>query len=427
MNTCTKENAMSMETTIVNMAKAARAAATQMAKCGSNQKNAVLLGMADKIEKDASAIKKANQKDLARAKEMGLSPAMIDRLTVSDATIKSMAKGLREVSGLNDPVGAISKSWLRPNGLEVTRMRIPLGVIGIIYESRPNVTIDAAGLCLKAGNAVILRGGSEALYSNQALADIIGQVLGDCGLPETAVQIVPVRDRKAVNILLNQEEFIDLIIPRGGEGLIRFVVEHSTIPVLKHYKGVCHVYVDEGADLNMAGDICFNAKVQRPGVCNAMETMLVHRSIAKEFLPQVAKRLTSAGVEIRGCPETCQILPNALKAELSDWPEEYLDLVLAVRVVEDMEQAISHISKYGSKHTESIITRDYKRAKRFVRETDSSVVLVNASTRFNDGSELGLGAEIGISTSKLHAFGPMGVEELTTTKFVVFGDGQIRT
>jgi glutamate-5-semialdehyde dehydrogenase len=418
---------MPMETTIVNMAKAARAAATQMAKCGSNQKNAVLLGMADKIEKDASTIKKANKKDLDRAKEMGLSPAMIDRLTVSDSTIKSMAKGLREVAGLNDPVGAISKSWLRPNGLEVTRMRIPLGVIGILYESRPNVTIDAAGLCLKAGNAVILRGGSEAFYSNQALADIIGQVLGDRGLPETAVQIVPVRDRKAVNILLNQEEFIDLIIPRGGEGLIRFVVEHSTIPVLKHYKGVCHVYVDDGADLNMAGDICFNAKVQRPGVCNAMETLLVHRSIAKEFLPQIAKRLTSAGVEIRGCPETCQILPDALKAEQADWPEEYLDLVLAVRVVEDMDQAISHISKYGSKHTESIVTRDYKRAKRFVRETDSSVVLVNASTRFNDGGELGLGAEIGISTSKLHAFGPMGVEELTTTKFVVFGDGQIRT
>ena len=418
---------MSMETTIVNMAKAARAAAAQMAKCGSNQKNTVLLGMADKIEEDASTIKKANQKDLVRAKEMGLSPAMIDRLTVSDATIKSMAKGLREVSGLHDPVGAISKSWLRPNGLEVTRMRIPLGVIGIIYESRPNVTIDAAGLCLKAGNAVILRGGSEALYSNQALADIIGQVLGDCGLPETAVQIVPVRDRKAVNILLNQEEFIDLIIPRGGEGLIRFVVEHSTIPVLKHYKGVCHVYVDEGADLNMAEEICFNAKVQRPGVCNAMETMLVHRSMAKEFLPQMAKRLTSAGVEIRGCPETCQLLPDALKAEPSDWPEEYLDLVLTVKVVEDMDQAITHISEYGSKHTESIVTRDYKRARRFVRETDSSVVLVNASTRFNDGGELGLGAEIGISTSKLHAFGPMGVEELTTTKFVVFGDGQIRT
>jgi len=418
---------MTIETTIINMAKAARSAAAEMAKSGSNQKNAVLFGMADAIEKHASRIKEANQKDLDRAGEMGISKAMIDRLTVSDATINSMAKGLREVAGLNDPVGAISESWLRPNGLEVTRMRIPLGVIGIIYESRPNVTIDAAGLCLKAGNAVILRGGSEALYSNQTLAGIIAQVLSDCGLPETAVQIVPVRDRKAVNILLNQEEFIDLIIPRGGEGLIRFVVEHSTIPVLKHYKGVCHVYVDEGADLNMAEEICFNAKVQRPGVCNAMETMLVHRSVAKEFLPQMARRLTNSGVEIRGCPETCQILPKALKAEPSDWPEEYLDLVLAVRVVEDMEQAISHISEYGSKHTESIVTRDYKRARRFVRETDSSVVLVNASTRFNDGGELGLGAEIGISTSKLHAFGPMGVEELTTTKFVVFGDGQIRS
>jgi len=418
---------MTIETTIVNMAKAARSAAAEMAKCGSNQKNAVLFGLADEIEKNASRIQEANQKDLDRAREMGISNAMIDRLTVSDATINSMAKGLREVAALNDPVGAISKSWLRPNGLEITRMRIPLGVIGIIYESRPNVTIDAAGLCLKAGNAVILRGGSEALYSNQTLADIIGQVLSDHGLPETAVQIVPVRDRNAINILLNQEEFIDLIIPRGGEGLIRFVVEHSTIPVLKHYKGVCHVYVDEGADLNMAEEICFNAKVQRPGVCNAMETMLVHRSIAKEFLPQMAKRLINSGVEIRGCPETCRILPDALKAEPSDWPQEYLDLVLAVRVVEDMEQAVSHISEHGSKHTESIVTRDYRRAKRFVREIDSSVVLVNASTRFNDGGELGLGAEIGISTSKLHAFGPMGVEELTTTKFVVFGDGQIRT
>lgn len=418
---------MSMEKTIINMAKAARAAASEMARCGSNQKDTVLLGIADKIEKNASRIKKANQKDIERAMEIRLSKAMIDRLTVSDATISAMAKGLREVAALNDPVGATSKAWLRPNGLEVTRMRIPLGVIGIIYESRPNVTIDAAGLCLKAGNAVILRGGSEALYSNQALADIIGRVLGDCGLPETAVQIVPVRDRKAVNILLHQEEFIDLIIPRGGEGLIRFVVEHSTIPVLKHYKGVCHVYVDEGADLNMAEEICFNAKVQRPGVCNAMETMLVHQSIAGEFLPQMAKRLTTAGVEIRGCSETCRILQGALNAEEADWSEEYLDLVLSVRVVEDMAQAISHISKYGSKHTESIVTSDYKRAKRFVRETDSSVVLVNASTRFNDGGELGLGAEIGISTSKLHAFGPMGVDELTTTKFVVFGDGQIRT
>jgi len=383
--------------------------------------------MADKIEEEASSIKKANQKDLARARKAGLSDAMIDRLTVSDGTINSMAKGLREVAGLNDPVGATSKAWLRPNGLEVTRMRIPLGVIGIIYESRPNVTIDAAGLCLKAGNAVILRGGSEALHSNQALAGIIGRVLGEYGLPEKAVQIVPVRDRKAVNILLSQEEFIDLIIPRGGEGLIRFVVAHSKIPVLKHYKGVCHVYVDESADLNMAEEICFNAKVQRPGVCNAMETMLLHRSIAREFLPKMAKRLIDAGVEIRGCPETCQIVPEAKNAQEADWPAEYLDLILAVRVVGDMDQAISHIATYGSKHTEAIVTRDYKRAKRFVREVDASVVLINASTRFNDGGELGLGAEIGISTSKLHAFGPMGVEELTTTKFAVFGDGQVRS
>ena len=418
---------MTIETTIVNMAKAARAAAEEMARCGSNQKNAALLAVADKIENEASTIKKENQKDLDRAKEMGLSPAMIDRLAVSDATIQSMAKGLREVAGLNDPVGTFGNTWRRPNGLEVTKMRIPIGVIGIIYESRPNVTIDAAGLCLKAGNAVILRGGSEALNSNQTLSRMIGQVLGESGLPETAVQIVPVRDREAVNILLNQEEFIDLIIPRGGEGLIRFVVSHSTIPVLKHYKGVCHVYVDEDADPDMAEEICFNAKVQRPGVCNAMETLLVHRSVAQTFLPKIAKRMVRSGVEIRGCPETCNILQEAKPAVEADWPEEYLDLVLAVRVVEDMDQAVFHISTYGSKHTEAIVTRDYKRAKRFVREVDSSVVLVNASTRFNDGGELGLGAEIGISTSKLHAFGPMGVEELTTTKFVVFGDGQIRT
>jgi glutamate-5-semialdehyde dehydrogenase len=418
---------MTVEKEIINMAKAARIAATEIARCSSNKKNGVLLGIADKIEGKSSNIKQANQKDLSRAKEMGLSDAMIDRLTVSDGTIKSMANGLREVARLNDPVGATTKAWVRPNGLEVSRIRIPLGVIGIIYESRPNVTIDAAGLCLKAGNAVILRGGSEALHSNQALAGIIGQVLNDSGLPEKAVQVIPVRDREAVNILLNQEEYIDLIIPRGGEGLIRFVVEHSRIPVLKHYKGVCHVYVDEGANMSMAQEICFNAKVQRPGVCNAMETLLVHRSIAPKFLPKMAERYVSSGVEIRGCPETCQILPDAKKAEETDWPAEYLDLVLAVKVVADMDQAIKHIAHYGSSHTEAIVTRSDERAKRFVREVDSSVVLVNASTRFNDGGELGLGAEIGISTSKLHAFGPMGVEELTTTKFVVYGDGQIRT
>ena len=417
---------MSIESTIMEMAKEARTASMEIARCTSNKKNEVLLKIADKIEAQAVYIQEENQKDLAMAKEMGLSDAMVDRLTVTDVTVKSMAKGLREVSQLDDPVGSTSKAWLRPNGLEVYKMRIPLGVIGIIYESRPNVTIDAAGLCLKAGNAVILRGGSEALHSNQALAGIISRALAEAGLPAKTVQVVPIRDREAVKVLLNQEEFIDLIIPRGGEGLIRFVVENSTIPVLKHYKGVCHVYIDDGADLEMAQKICFNAKVQRPGVCNSMETMLVHRSISQEFLPQMAKRFVKAGVEIRGCAETCRILPDAVKAGEADWPEEYLDLVLAVKVVQDMDQAVSHITRYSSSHTEAIVTRDYKRARRFVREVDSSVVLVNASTRFNDGGELGLGAEIGISTSKLHAFGPMGVEELTTTKFVVFGDGQIR-
>ncbi|MEA1900997.1 MAG: glutamate-5-semialdehyde dehydrogenase [Thermodesulfobacteriota bacterium] len=417
---------MSVESTIIEMAKAARAASVEMARCPSDKKNEALIRIADNIEKEAPYIQEENKKDLLRAREMGLSNAMIDRLTVKDSTIKSMADGLREVARIPDPVGSMSNTWLRPNGLEVSRMRIPLGVIGIIYESRPNVTVDAAGLCLKAGNAVILRGGSEALYSNQALSAIISNALKESGLPEGAAQVVPIRDRDAVNVLLKQEEFIDLIIPRGGEGLIRFVVENSKIPVLKHYKGVCHVYVDEGADLAMAEDICFNAKVQRPGVCNAMETMLVHKSVSENFLPAIGKRFVEAGVEIRGCPETCRILPEAANAVEDDWPAEFLDLVLAVKVVEDMHEAVTHIARYGSSHTDVIVTSDYNRARRFVREVDSSVVIVNASTRFNDGGQLGLGAEIGISTSKLHAFGPMGVNELTTTKFVVFGEGQVR-
>ncbi len=417
---------MSFESTIIDMARAARTASMEIGKCPSSKKDEVLLKIAEKIEKEASYIKEENKKDLDRAKEMGLSDAMIDRLTVKDSTIESMALGLRDVVQIPDPVGSITKTWERPNGLKVSRMRIPLGVIGIIYESRPNVTVDAAGLCLKAGNSVILRGGSEALNSNQALAACIGLALQETGLPEQIVQVVPVREREAVNVLLSQEEFIDLIIPRGGEGLIRFVVENSKIPVLKHYKGVCHVYVDEGADLKMADDICFNAKVQRPGVCNSMETMLVHESVAERFLPDVDSRLKQAGVEIRGCDETCRILPDAARADENDWPAEYLDLILAVKIVNDMDQAMFHIAQYSSSHTETIVTSDNERAERFVREVDSSAVFVNASTRFNDGGELGLGAEIGISTSKLHAFGPMGVEELTTTKFVVFGDGQVR-
>jgi glutamate-5-semialdehyde dehydrogenase len=417
---------MDIEQTILTMARDARKAAQKMARCQTSKKNSALLNIAKKLKENTTFVKQENLKDLDRAKEMGLSLAMLDRLTITDKTIASMAEGLAQVATLEDPVGTMGKTEIRPNGLEVSKMRIPLGVIGIIYESRPNVTVDAAGLCLKAGNAVILRGGSEALCSNQALADIIGKALGEEGLPETAVQVIPIRDRAAVNAMLAQEEHIDLIIPRGGEGLIRFVVENSKIPVLKHYKGVCHVYVDEGADLAMAEDIIFNAKVQRPGVCNALETILVHETVAAEFLSGMARRFADAAVELRGCEQTVKILPHIKPAVESDWPEEYLDLICAVKIVASMDEAVDHIARYGSDHTEAIVTSDYARAKRFVREVDSSVVLVNASTRFSDGGELGLGAEIGISTSKLHAFGPMGIKELTTTKFVVFGNGQVR-
>jgi glutamate-5-semialdehyde dehydrogenase len=417
---------MTIETTIIEMAQAARKAAVNLARRSTADKNAVLLNIAKRLEAEAPNIQAENAKDLKYGEEKGLSAAMIDRLRISDATIASMAQGLREVAELEDPVGAITKTWTRPNGLQVSRMRIPLGVVGIIYESRPNVTIDAAGLCFKAGNAVILRGGSEAIHSNQALAKVVSEALREAGMPEAAVQVVPVRDREAVNILLRQEEFIDLIIPRGGEGLIRFVAQNSRIPVLKHYKGVCHVYVDSGADLDMAVEIAYNSKVQRPGVCNALETLLVHKDEAPAFLEKMAARFQADGVEIRGCPETCRLLPTARPAEEADWPAEFLDLILAVKVVDSMDAAVDHITRYSSAHTESIVTSDYGRARRFVREIDSSAVIVNASTRFNDGGQLGLGAEIGISTSKLHAFGPMGIEELTTTKFVVMGDGQVR-
>jgi glutamate-5-semialdehyde dehydrogenase len=418
---------MSIEETVREIAQAAKKAAKVVSVLGTNKKNEALERVACKLLDQGAAIKEENEKDLAYAREKGLSDAMIDRLTVSDGVIESMAKGLRDVIGLPDPVGEVTGMWLRPNGLQVGRVRIPLGVIGMIYEARPNATIDAAGLCLKAGNAVILRGGSEAFHSNAALARIIQEALRDSGIPEGAAQVIPARDRLAVNALLAQEDLVDLIIPRGGEGLIRFVVENSKIPVLKHYKGVCHVYVDETPDLAMAEEISYNAKVQRPGVCNAMETLVVHEAVAESFLPKMARRFKDAGVELRGCPVTCRILPEAKEATEEDWPTEYLDLILSVKIVSSMDEAIEHIDKFGSCHTEAIVTSDYGRARRFLREVDASVVLVNASTRFNDGGELGLGAEIGISTSKLHAYGPMGLEELTTTKFVVFGEGQVRT
>jgi glutamate-5-semialdehyde dehydrogenase len=418
---------MSVEQTIVDMAKKAKEAAKAVARLGAREKDTVLEGIAQMLLDEASTIKEENEKDLKAAKEKGLSEAMIDRLTVSDAVIESMAQGLRDVVKLPDPVGSVTGMWLRPNGLQVGRVRIPLGVIAMIYESRPNATIDAAALCLKAGNAVILRGGSEAFHSNNVLARIIQKALRENNIPAAAAQVVPVTDRAAVNILLAQEEYVDLIIPRGGEGLIRFVVDNSKIPVLKHYKGVCHVYVDEDVDLGMAEEVSFNAKAQRAGVCNAMETLLVHEGVAASFLPPMAKRFAAAGVELRGCPKTRDIVPDAKEAKEEDWPMEYLDMILAVKVVSSMEEAMDHIGTYGSAHTEAIVTTDLARARRFLKEVDASVVLVNASTRFNDGGELGLGAEIGISTSKLHAYGPMGLEELTTTKFVVFGDGQIRT
>jgi glutamate-5-semialdehyde dehydrogenase len=408
-----------------SMSQRARGASRLMARAPSEAKNLALREMAALLRQHRTEIQAENSKDVAAA-EAELGAAKIDRLRITDRVLEDMATGLEEVAQLSDPVGTIGKMWTRPNGMKVGKMRIPLGVIGIIYESRPNVTVDAAGLCLKAGNAVILRGGSEAINSNSCLASILQEALKKGGLPGDGVQVVSTTDRQAVTELLKQEENIDLIIPRGGESLIRFVVENAHMPVLKHYKGVCHIFVDASADLTMAETICMNAKVQRPGVCNAMETLLVHEAVAESFLPQVAKSLSEAGVELRGCQRTQTILPGAKEAAEADWFEEYLDLILAVRVVPNMAGAIEHIEAYGSMHTEAIITTDYQRAHQFLQKVDSSVVLVNASTRFNDGYQLGLGAEIGISTSKLHAFGPMGVEELTTNKFVVLGDGQVR-
>ncbi|MFP3869563.1 MAG: glutamate-5-semialdehyde dehydrogenase [Syntrophobacteria bacterium] len=417
---------MSTSQKIESMARRAREASRLMARANSEAKNLALREVAALLRERRAVIQTENGRDVAAAERAQLGGARIDRLRISDRVLEDMAAGLEEVARLPDPVGFISEMWTRPNGLQVGRMRIPLGVIGIIYESRPNVTVDAAGLCLKAGNAVILRGGSEAVGSNSCLAGIVQEALNRGGLPEDAVQVVGTPDREAVTELLKQEENVDLIIPRGGEGLIRFVMEHARMPVLKHYKGVCHIFVDAGADFDMAERICMNAKVQRPGVCNAMETLLVHEAAAESFLPRIAKALTAAGVELRGCERTRAILPGVAEATEQDWAAEYLDLILAVRVVPDMAAAREHIETYGSMHTEAIITSDYHRAHQFLQTVDSSVVLVNASTRFNDGYQLGLGAEIGISTSKLHAFGPMGVQELTTSKFVVLGNGQIR-
>jgi glutamate-5-semialdehyde dehydrogenase len=418
---------MSVQKTVESLAFAAKKAARKLAFESTTRKNNVLLRMAEALQEQKNFIQAENEKDLDAGREKGLSAAMLDRLALTDKVIESMIAGLHEVVALPDPVGEVDEMIRRPNGIMVGRMRIPLGVIGMIYESRPNVTVDAAALCLKAGNAVILRGGSEAIHSNLALAKVLQDALASENINPAAIQVIPVADREAVNVLLSLEDYIDLIIPRGGEGLIRFVAENSRIPVLKHYKGVCHVFVDADADIDMAANIVMNGKCQRPGVCNALETLLVHKDIAEAFLPLVAARLVAAGVELRGCPRTKAILPDIKDAVEEDWPAEFLDLILAVRVVDDLDAAMDHIAEYGSQHTEVIVTRSYANGQRFIREVDASAVMINASTRFSDGGQFGLGAEIGISTTKLHAYGPMGLKELTTRKFIVYGDGQVRT
>lgn len=408
------------------IATKAKEASYLMSSVSSEQKDDALLKIAEELIKREDEIKVENDIDVSDAKKKKLSSALVDRLVLNTKRINSMAEGLKQIASLNDPIGEIIEMGVRPNGLKVGRMKIPLGVIGIIYESRPNVTADAAGLCLKAGNAVILRGGSEAFKSNTLIGSIIQECLEESGLPKNAVQVVPVADREAILEMLKLEELIDLIIPRGGEGLIRFVVENSRVPVLKHYKGVCHVFIDESADIPKAINIAVNSKVQRPGVCNAMETLLVHKNISKQFLPTVAGELERNSVRIKGCVRTKEILSSVCLAKEDDWYEEYLDLILNIKVVNDLEDAISHINKYGSMHTDSIVTENVENMSEFLKNVNSSAVMVNTSTRFNDGFELGLGAEIGISTSKLHSFGPMGVEELTSKKFVVTGDGQIK-
>ena len=410
----------------LRLGKQAKTAARRLAPLSSVEKNRALLLMAEKLEVKSGFLIQENQKDLEFATANGVSRAMLDRIALDPARVQEMAQGLREVAALPDPVREVVKMWRRPNGLQVGRMRIPLGVIGIIYEARPNVTADAAALCLKSGNAVILRGGSEAHQSNQAIGAVLREACAATKVPQDAVQVVQVKDRALVNELLQLEDYIDLIIPRGGEDLIRAVVANSKIPVIKHYKGICHIYVDSDASMEMAERVCFNAKVQRPSVCNAMEPLLVHETLAAKFLPAMIEKYRAAKVEVRGCAQTCALVPGVTPASDEDWSTEYLDLIVSVRIVKDLDEAISHIERYGSEHTESIITNNYQKSREFIDRVNSSAVMVNASTRFNDGGELGLGAEIGISTSKIHAFGPMGLEELTTTKFIVFGDGQIR-
>jgi glutamate-5-semialdehyde dehydrogenase len=415
-----------VKTYMQSIGREARAASRLVAKAETAAKNRALTQMAAAIQRDEQMLLAANAMDVESARKRGLDPAMIDRLTLSPKSIAGMAEGLLQIAALADPVGEISDLKYRPSGIQVGRMRVPLGVIGIIYEARPNVTADAAGLCLKAGNAAILRGGSEAINSNRAIAGCVKEGLKTAGLPETAIQVVETTDRQAVGELITMKEFVDVIVPRGGKGLIERVAGEARIPVIKHLDGVCHVYIDEQADLEKALRVADNAKTQRYGTCNTMETLLVHRAIAEKVLPPLCKIYLGKGVELRGDAVSRSIIPQMKEAKEEDWHTEYLAAILSVRVVAGLDEAIEHVTVYGSQHTDSIITEDYGRARRFLREVDSSSVMVNASTRFADGFEYGLGAEIGISTDKLHARGPVGLEGLTSQKFIVLGDGHIR-
>ena len=422
MNTSTMDITAYMQT----LGRAARQASRTMARVETAVKNRALLATADAIAAQREALLAANREDMQRGAANGLDAAMLDRLELKPSSIDAMIEGLHQVAALADPVGAITDLVYRPSGIQVGRMRVPLGVIGIIYESRPNVTVEAASLCLKSGNATILRGGSEAIHSNQAIAKCLREGLAAAGLPETAVQVIETTDRAAVGELITMPEFVDVIVPRGGKGLIERISREARVPVIKHLDGICHVYIDDRADLDKAFRVALNAKTQRYGTCNTMETLLVAKDIAAQILPKLAAALIEKGVELRGCERTRELVPNSKVATEEDWRTEYLAPILSIRVVEGLDQAIEHINTYSSQHTDSIVTEDYTRGRRFLREVDSSSVMINASTRFADGFEYGLGAEIGISTDKIHARGPVGLEGLTSQKYVVLGDGHIR-
>jgi glutamate-5-semialdehyde dehydrogenase len=405
---------------------AARAASRELARASSDQKNNALLAIANQLDNNRQAVLTANATDMENGRNNGLNDALLDRLELNNTRVDGMIEGLRQVAELSDPIGNITDLGQRPSGIKLAKMRVPLGVIGIIYESRPNVTIDAASLCLKSGNATILRGGSEAIESNQAIANCIAQGFTEAGLPDTAVQVINTTDRAAVGELITLTDYVDVIVPRGGKGLIERISAEARVPVIKHLDGNCHVYIDDFADINKAVAIAVNAKTHRYGVCNAMESLVIASSIADKVLPDLAKIYTEKGVELRGCNQTCSILPSAVSASKDDWSEEYLAPILAIKIVSGIDEAIEHINRYSSQHTEAIVTEDSERGQRFITEIDSSSVMINASTRFADGFEYGLGAEIGISTDKIHARGPVGLEGLTSQKWVVFGDGQIR-